>query len=360
MGEVLGIGCTHAPHLQFVDQDMPNVLRRTLRSPATPAELQDPRNWPAAMRAEWADDEGLASAAAHRAKVVAGFRAARAALDAFHPDFVLIWGDDQYENFHVDVLPPFCVYALKEMAIAPFQASDGLKAAANVWGEPTDQIVGVQGHEPAASHLAGELIGAGFDVACAYAMHHRQVLGHAFTRTVLYLDYDREGFPYPVIPFHVNCYGRELRVRGEDRDALGSTPPPSPPPWRCYDLGKAVRRILEASPWRAAIIGSSSWSHATLTPKHHYLYPDMEADRQRFQELASGDLRCWRDLDPEQIRDSGQHEILNWVCLAGAMEGRQCEVLAHAETYIFNSTKSVVVFPAEAGQAMSKAEPAAV
>ena len=35
-------------------------------------------------------------------------------------------------------------------------------------------------------------------------------IGHAFLNTLLYLDYDRQGFPYPVVPFSINCYGRRV------------------------------------------------------------------------------------------------------------------------------------------------------
>src|SRR5579862_4670855 len=117
MGEVLGIGCTHAPHLQFADEDMANVLKRTLRSERTPAEMRESRNWPEGMASEWGDDEGLSAAKRHRAQLAAGFRAARQALDEFKPDFLLIWGDDQYENFKVDLLTPFCVFAADEFTI---------------------------------------------------------------------------------------------------------------------------------------------------------------------------------------------------------------------------------------------------
>jgi hypothetical protein len=37
--------------------------------------------------------------ASSRQRSVDGFRAARADLDVFNPDFILIFGDDQYENF---------------------------------------------------------------------------------------------------------------------------------------------------------------------------------------------------------------------------------------------------------------------
>ena len=109
MGEVLGIGMPHAPHLQFTDEDMANLVRRLLKSNRIPEKMKDSKNWPVAMREEWGHDEGLSAAKKHRSELVQGLRAARAALDSFKHDFVLIWGDDQYENFREDLLTPFCV-----------------------------------------------------------------------------------------------------------------------------------------------------------------------------------------------------------------------------------------------------------
>ena len=169
------------------------------------------------MRKEWGDDEGYTSALFQREKLVAGFRKVRAELDAFKPDVVLVWGDDQYENFKEDIIPAFCVMAYDEYECRPFTTKDGGKRP-NVWGEAADKIFLYKGH-PAARHLAGALIDDGFDVAYAYKALHEQGLGHAFLNTLLYLDYDRIGFDYPVIPFAINCYGsRVIRNRG------GATP----------------------------------------------------------------------------------------------------------------------------------------
>ena len=350
MGEVLGIGMPHAPHLQFTDEDMANLVRRLLRSNRIPEKMKVSKNWPAAMREEWGHDEGLSAAQKHRSELVQGLRAARAALDKFKPDFVLIWGDDQYENFREDLLTPFCVYVLDEIDCALFQASKGLGASKNVWGEPTDKLIKVKCHQEGGDYLVRNLIGGGYDVAWSYRMHHAEMLGHAFLRTVLYLDYDRKGFDFPIVPFHVNCYGSDLRIPAErltSSKGLNLRPPPSPFPWRCYDLGKEITKIIQESPWRVAVVGSSSWSHGSLTAKHHFIYPDTEADRQRLAELKAGELQKWRQLDPKQMRESGQHEMLNWLCLAGAMEGRKAEVLAYGETYLFNSDKAIVLFPVD-------------
>jgi hypothetical protein len=45
------------------------------------------------------------------------------------------------------------------------------------------------------------------------------------------------------------------------------------------------------------------------------------------------------------MRASGQHEMLNWICLAGAMEGRKASLQLFVESYIFNSDKALALFP---------------
>ncbi len=150
----------------------------------------------------------------------------------------------------------------------------------------------MKGHPAAGQFLARGLIESEFDIPYAYKMHHHVGLGHAFINTILYLDYDRTGWDYPVIPFHVNAYGSSLvRNKGllthlftseeQDQD------PPAPSPRRCFELGRAVARLIRESPWRAVIIGSSSWSHAFLTAKNHYVYPDLASDRKRYEEVKA-------------------------------------------------------------------------
>ena len=102
----------------------------------------------------------------------------------FQPDFILIWGDDQYENFREDLVPPYCVYAYDSFEFG--------SPPHNVWNEPAEKKFRLPGHLSAAKHLASRLIEAGFDSAYAYKpLHHP--LGHAFANAILYLDYDRIG-----------------------------------------------------------------------------------------------------------------------------------------------------------------------
>jgi hypothetical protein len=35
----------------------------------------------------------------------------RVALDKLNQDIMLMWGDDQHENFREDIIPPYCIAA---------------------------------------------------------------------------------------------------------------------------------------------------------------------------------------------------------------------------------------------------------
>ncbi len=350
MAEILGLGVTHSPLLVGSDDRMAGIFERVLNSPRLPAEARAEANWPAQMQQEWAEHQAGRAAAAHRHRAIEGFRAVRAALESFNPDFILIWGDDQYENFQEDGVAQFCVFALDAIDSRPF----GRTGSANAWGEPADTVIHSAGHRVGGRRLATSLVEQGFDIGYAYTMRHEAGLPHAFINAMLLLDYDRHGLPWPVVPFHVNCYGSStISKRGAFAhiDGTGSDEPdpPGPSPARCFDLGAATARALKASEWRVAVMASSSWSHSFLTAKNNYLYPDLPSDRARFEELRDGEMGRWRTLTTAQLEDAGQQELLNWVCLAGAMHelGLRPVWTDLAETYIYAAPKAFAIFGVE-------------
>lgn len=347
LGECLGIGIPHAPMFQFPDEAMANILKRRLASDTLSPHWKDVANWPGPMQQEWGTDEGLSAAKAHRDLVVPALRRVREELVRFDPDIVVVFGDDQYENFREDLVPTFCVYILDDMKVFPFRKSSAIGVSDNVWSKPEDHSVELRGNAPASLYIAEQLIGRGFDLAWSMGPHHHPTLSHAFMRTLLYLDYDQEGFPWGFIPFHVNAYGSDIAEK--IKTPLASTgAPPAPSPSRCFELGEALGSVLRASPYRVAIVGSSSWSHGFLTKKNHYLWPDIESDRERLVELEASRQSCWADLSLEQLREAGQHEFLNWICMAGAMADATSQVLAFAPSWIFNSTKVVALLREDA------------
>ncbi len=92
---------------------------------------------------------------------------------------------------------------------------------------------------------------------------------------------------------------------------------------------------------------SGGWSHGFLVEKHHRLWPDVESDRLRAQQIRDGREAEWQELTVAQIEDAGQQELMTWICVAGAMhEVRQKgDVIDYVETAgVFNSGKCLAVW----------------
>src|SRR3989441_225362 len=260
MGEIRGLGMPHFPPLGGRDEGMAGILKRALADPALPERYRQPSGWPEAMGREYGSDEGRSAAVQHREFLVTHFRKMRRLLDDFRPDFIVLWGDDQYENFKEDIIPPFCVLACESFAPQPWAHASFVRA--NVWDEPKDTTFRVRGHRSGAKALAEGLLAKGVDVSYAYRPLHHE-LGHAF-----------------------------------------------------------------------------------LTAKNYFLYPDIPADRVLYGALQRGDWATWRETPLSAMEESGQQELLNWMCLAGAMAelGRKPDETAWVETHIFNSNKCFASF----------------
>ena len=205
-----------------------------------------------------------------------------------------------------------------------------------------------------------------------YAEHHGPtMLTHAFLNALLFLDLDRRGFEYPVVPIvaglrhddvtfglhmiQVNCYGRAVVPSrygmGHLNPATRNEPygnefgPAGPTAASCYQLRRLVNEIQLEQPGKYVIMASSGWSHAFLTAKHDWLWPDLETDSQRVNDLRDGRQEGWANLSNAEIHDCGEQEFKNWICLTGAIQGRRAEVVDYLDTHIFNSDKCIAYFP---------------
>ena len=85
------------------------------------------------------------------------------------------------------------------------------RAVPSYWtDEPEDHAVTIKGRPDVARHIASALLDRGFDIAYAYRPLHDEQLAHAFLNTVLFLDHRRTGFPWPMVPMPINCYGSKV------------------------------------------------------------------------------------------------------------------------------------------------------
>ena len=344
MAEIMGGGLNEFPFFRFAEEHMGNMFQQRLGAADLPEALRSPAGWPEELRREHGDDQGIAAAREHRRRTADAMRTLRAAIDDFAPDIVLIWSKEQMENFGPTAMPPFCIYCYDEVTMRPHERL-AARLGDTIWGEGADTELRVLCHREGGRYLTSALARDGFDMAYAYEPLNVPGLAHTFEGLITHLDWDRRGFPYPVLPFYVNAYGhRHLSAQGWGGD--GAPDPPAPTPQRCFDLGAATARALRDSPWRVALIAGSSWSHAAVCPKHDLLYPDVASDQALFERMQVGDYEAFRDLDPAELVYTGRQEVLSWVCLAGAMRelGLAPTFADIQPTWMFNSTKVTAVF----------------
>ncbi len=228
-----------------------------------------------------------------------------------------------------------------------------------MWGLPDDTTFTLHGDEAGARQLANDLLADGFDVAYSYQKREDGHFPHAIANTQLFLDYDNAGreFPYKILPITVNCYGqhaiarrgglaRFAAIRDERLDPVG------PSPARCFALGAAAARAFTKTDKKVALVASSSWSHAFLNDKDWHLRPDTPADQRLYDAFVTGDWVTWTKVTGQAIVDAGQHEMLNWFCLAGAMHelGLPLSWSTLVITDVFNSNKCFAIFGGRAPQ----------
>ena len=107
-----------------------------------------------------------------------------------------------------------------------------------------------------------------------------------------------------------------------------------------------MAKIARESPYRVALMASSSWSHSFLTKKTWRMVPDIETDTRLYKAMLDGDYEYWRNFTLAQVEDCGGQETLNWFALMGAMKelNQKCVWSDFLPTYIFNATKVTAIF----------------
>ncbi len=214
------------------------------------------------------------------------------------PDAVVIVGDDQGELFSLANTPALSVFYGDEVVMHPRE----ITATTPAWvgtvskGYAMDSAHVFPGHPEIGQALIAGLVERDFDVAAASRVEDpaKAGFGHAYGFIIERL-FRRK--PIPVVPILLNTY----------------YPPNVPKPSRCYDLGRAMREIVKAMPGNAriAVAASGGLSHFVV---------DEELDRQIVDALTTGNNAVLRSL-PVRKLIAGSSEILNWLVMAGMVEG---------------------------------------
>jgi hypothetical protein len=91
--------------------------------------------------------------------------------------------------------------------------------------------------------------------------------------------------------------------------------PPIPHPRRCYELGRAIRKIIDGSERKVLVQATGGMSHFPGTPLYGEV--DEDFDNHVLDLLAKGEARTLVAMSPEEILRKGNGELVNWIIAAG-------------------------------------------
>ena len=219
-------------------------------------------------------------------------------IASVNPDVVVIVGDDHGELYEPDDIPAVSLFYGEEFVMRPYTSSPGRLPWAGVdfWqGYARDLPHRFPGSPALATDLVERLIDGGIDIAVSNKVPdpNRHGFGHAIGFVIARLF---RGKRYPVIPLLLNTY----------------YPPNTPTPQRSLEIGRQLRRAIEASDHdvRVAVIGSGGLSHFIC---------EEELDRSIMNALRANDGSALAGI-PAKGLIYGSSEIRNWICTAGAVE----------------------------------------
>ncbi|MFQ5861223.1 MAG: hypothetical protein ACE5IG_06715 [Dehalococcoidia bacterium] len=306
MAEILGIGCSHAPMILNPPEEW-GRLREWLYATYNPNYQAPPQ-----VLTELGEDNGLSADRRNHQRIVDAFAVLRDKLHAWNPDVLMVIGDDQAENFKLDNLPTFCLYTGQEVEAYPFHRPVN---HINNWGAPPDARYTFRCPSEFAQRLRDHLISEGFDTASSNALKGWEWgLAHAIINPLTFLDPEGR---FPLLPLFVNSIGVDL----------GPGYQPRPTPKRCYELGRGIRRFFDGRSERVAVVASSSWSHNFLTHKFQGCAFDEEFDRRNLELLRQGKGSKLAELAPEELQQSGDHELINWIIALGIIGDKPAEIV---------------------------------
>jgi len=220
--------------------------------------------------------------------VFKGFEFSKAWIATEKPDVIFLVYNDHASAFDLSMIPTFAI-----------GCSDSFEPADEGWGPRP--VPSVKGHPELAWHIAQSVIQDDFDLTLINDM----TVDHGLTVPLSLMFGTPKEWPCLVIPFAVNVV---------------VYPPPSGQ--RCYLLGKAIRRAVEAfdEDLNVQIWGTGGMSHQLQGPRAGLINQQFDADfLDRLQSDAEG-LAKIPHLDYLQNAGSEGIELVMWLVMRGALD----------------------------------------
>jgi len=227
------------------------------------------------------------------------------------PDVCIIAYNDHASAFSLAVIPTFAIGVG-----STFPPADE--------GYGPRQVPDVAGHPQLAWHLAESLILDEFDMTIVNEMP----VDHGLT-VPLSVMFDRpEAWPCRVVPLCVNVIQY-----------------PAPTGNRCYQLGKALRRAVDAFPGdeRVLILGTGGMSHQLQGERAGLVNADFDlAFMDRMVSDPAGQATV---PHTEYLREAGSEgiELVMWMIMRGALDDKVREVHRGHHVPTSNTSNGVIV-----------------
>ena len=240
-----------------------------------------------------------------------GYGPARQWMKDNAPDVVIIVYNDHASAFSLDLIPTFLIGVADE-----FPPADE--------GYGPREVPTVQGDSKLAWHLAESLILDEFDMTVA----NKMTVDHGLTVPLSILCDQPEIWPCKVIPLCVNVI---------------QYPPPTGQ--RCYKLGKAIRRALDAydEDLSVAIFGTGGMSHQLQGERAGIINQEFDND---FLDRLSADPESVAQIShAEYIMESGSEgiEMVMWMIMRGALNDKVKEVYRHYHVPASNTAAGLII-----------------
>ncbi len=239
-----------------------------------------------------------------------GFIPVRQWLAEVKPDVAVVFYNDHGLNFFLDKMPTFAIGA----APAYRNADEG-------WGIP--QVAPFRGNEDLSWHLIESLVAAEFDPVMCQEM----LVDHAFTLPMALLWPDQH-WPVTVVPVCINTVLFPL-----------------PTAARCYKLGQAVGRAVQA--WardaRVVVLGTGGLSHQLEGERAGHI--NKPFDLQFMDSLTRDPTWATRYSNPELVREAGTQgiELLMWLAARAALTGPVHELHRNYHIPISNTASGLML-----------------
>ena len=321
---VLGMGTSHSPIMSLKHEDWPAYASGDPRNPELIPPYSDGKVLSFSEMLERADPALAERVNPETFKqqfeaLQGGIQKLAETVDAVQPEALVIIGDDQGELFFDDNYPAISIYWGDTMRMTPRGGRRNLEMLEGYGQEDGDYPVDSE----LAQHLISYLMDEDFDIA------HSRYLHEQYGGTIGplgYVEKPRTTEPRPFGMPHAYTFVATRILKGKQIPMVPVTintcyPPNQVRPTRCYKLGQAIRRGIEA--WgmnkRIAVVGSGGLSHFVV---------DEEIDRMALDAMKNRDIEAVGKL-PLRRLDSAASEIRNWITAAGALEHLNMELLTY-------------------------------